>query len=91
MVEPSAVFFRHDRTESGWVDNARSGRILLKGQVRSGLVVVPHVVPNDSAQMSLSENNRVIRTFPTNRSDNVLYEWVLPRRPRCGYDFAQSR
>ncbi len=60
----------------------------------SSVVVVTNVVSDDSSQMSLSENIRVIQALSTNRSYDTLNVRILPGWACCddgiGLDDMQS-
>jgi Bacterial regulatory helix-turn-helix protein, lysR family/Autoinducer synthase len=57
---------------------ARSGRILIQGQVRAGLIIVAGVRFQNAAQMHLAHDNDVVQTLPADRSDQPFGKAVLP-------------
>jgi len=57
--------------------------ILVQGQVRPKPVVVVGIFAQQFAQMALIDDDQVIQTIPSDRSDQALNVSVLPRRTRC--------
>jgi hypothetical protein len=66
---------RPDHT--GSLDRARNGRI-LQGQVRPHLIIVASVRFQNPAQMCLAQDNDVVHTFTTDRSDQPFNKAILP-------------
>ena len=58
-------------------------RIFAQRQVSAGTVVVIGVGPEHAAQMCLADNDQMVQTFPSDRSDQPLNVGVLPRRTGC--------
>ena len=52
--------------------------------MRARAVIVVGISPEHAAQMRLAENEQMVQTFSSDRSDQSLDVSVLPRRPR-GY------
>src|SRR5882762_6715211 len=57
---------------------ARSGRVLIQGQVRARLIIVASVRFQNAAQMHLAQDNDVVQTLPADRSDQPFGKAVLP-------------
>src|SRR5258708_971418 len=68
----------------GSANRARSGRILIQGQVSPRLIIVASVRFQDPAQMCLAQDNDVVHTFTPDRSDQPFDKAILPRRGWCG-------
>ncbi len=60
-------------------------RIFAQRQMSAGTVVVIGVGPEHAAQMRLAENDQMVQTFPSDRSDQPLNVGVLPGRTGCAY------
>ena len=70
----------------GRLYRTRLGAILAEREMCSALVVVLEVCRQNSAQMTLIEDDDVIETFSTDRADDAFNIGVLPRRSRRGDD-----
>ena len=54
--------------------------VLLQPKMSPAPVIVVQVVPKDSAEMPLVQDDHVIQAFPPDRPDHPLDVWVLPGR-----------
>src|SRR3989449_11446065 len=72
-----------------------AGSLLFKRVVRAVLMVVGNVLSQQSAKVTLVEDDGVIEQFATNASDPALCDTVLPRasegRPRWEIGRASCR
>src|ERR1700738_3478983 len=64
---------------TGSLNQARSGRILIQGQVSPRLIIVASVRFQNPAQTCLAQDNDVLHTFSPDRSDQPFGKAVLPR------------
>ncbi len=55
--------------QGGGLHRPRIGRILLERQVRPARMIVIKVISKDSPQVPLAQDNHMVETFTTNRSD----------------------
>ena len=67
---------RPDHT--GSLNRARSGRILIQGQVSPRLIIVASVRFQNPAQMCLAQDNDVVHTFTPDRSDQPFDKAIVP-------------
>ena len=69
-----------DLSDSAWHDRARVGAILVERKMRPRAVIVSNVSGEHAAQMALVEDDHVIQTLATDRTDvRVSYanvSWV---------------
>jgi hypothetical protein len=72
------------------LDRSRLGTILLKSKMGPILIIVIHVFREYALQMSLIENDGVIETISSNRTDNSLDIGILLGRPSCNKDLFNS-
>ena len=56
----------------------RLGAILDEREMRAASVVIPKVLGQHAAQVTLIEDDDVIETFPADRADDALDIGVLP-------------
>jgi hypothetical protein len=54
--------------------------VLAQSAVRPRFIIVGGTLAKDPAQVSLSEHDHVVNTFPSDRADQSLRIPVLPRR-----------
>ena len=73
---------RQGYNSSGRMDGSRDRSLLDKGQMRSSDVVVFRIRAEHMAQMSLPEDEDVIKALPADRADQPFDMAVLPRRSR---------
>ena len=66
------------------------GRIFLEPEVRSGAMVTPDVGSQDAPEMRLVDDDHVIETFASDRSDQAFDVRILPRTRRRGDDFTDA-
>src|ERR1700730_9085542 len=72
---------RADHT--GSLNRARSGRILIQGQVSPRLIIVASVRFQNPAQMCLAQDNDVVHTFTPDRSGHSFDRAMLTLLRRC--------
>jgi hypothetical protein len=72
---------RHRQRETHSLDGTRDRRVLVQGQVRTSLVVIFLVGIEQMAQMPFAEHNNMVKTIPSDRTDQPLRISVLPWRP----------
>jgi hypothetical protein len=58
---------------------ARERRIFAQRSVRSGLIIVGGVFAQDPAQVRFAQDDNMVDTLVTDRSDQSFGEAVLPR------------
>jgi hypothetical protein len=63
--------------EGGSMSLGRGG-VPLQGEVGPGFIIVVDVGLQESAQVVLAEDDRVVQAFPPNRADHALRTGVLP-------------
>ena len=73
---------RQGYNSSGRMDDSGYRSVLDKGQMRSSDVVVFRIRAEHMAQMSLPEDEDVIKALPADRADQPFDMAVLPRRSR---------
>ena len=78
MVKTVNPWHRRDPSDREWLHFARRGRVLVQRQVRPAGVIVADVLADDSFQMSLAEDDHVVKTFTPNRTDKPFDERLLP-------------
>ena len=71
---------RQGYNSSGRMDGSGDRSVLDKGQMRSSDVVVFRIRAEHMAQMSLPEDEDVIKALPSDRADQPFDMAVLPRR-----------
>ena len=74
---------RQGYNSSGRMDGSGYRSVVDKGQMRSSDVVVFRIRAEHMAQMSLPEDEDVIKALPADRADQPFGMAVLPRRSRC--------
>jgi hypothetical protein len=62
---------------------SRKRTLLAETQVGSGLVVVAEIRRQASLEMASVEDDVVVQALPSNRADEALGVWILPRTARC--------
>ena len=83
MMEATDLGKLDDLPVLRWLDRSRLRRILLQRQMRSRTMVVADVSPQDSAKMTLVEDDDVIETLSPDRADDTLDVGILPWRAAC--------
>ncbi len=76
MVESADEGQGDDTAEIGWLDGARLGGILLEREMRPRAVVVAEVALQMTTEMSLVQDNHVVKELAADRSDHALGEGV---------------
>jgi hypothetical protein len=74
---------RRGYNSSDRMDGSGYRSVLDKGQMRSSDVVVFCIRAEHISQMSLAEDDDVIKALPSDRADQPFGMAVLPRRSRC--------
>src|SRR5262245_66386491 len=72
---------RHRQRETDSLDGTRDRRVLVQRQVRPSLVVIFLVGIEQMAQMPFAEHNNMVKTIPSDRTDEALRIPSLPWRP----------
>src|SRR6266480_7900519 len=54
--------------------------ILIQRAMNARFVIIRGILAQDPAQVRLTEYDQVVETFPSDRTDQSLDVWVLPRR-----------
>src|SRR5207244_12308072 len=72
---------RHRQRATHRVNGTRDRRVLVQRQMRTSLVVIFLVRIEQMAEMSLAEDNNMVKTLPSDRTDEPLRISVLPWRP----------
>jgi len=77
MVQSADVRDGNHATTFG-LDHFRHGRLALQRELRPNRVVVTEILLEDATQMPLAEDDHMVETFPTDRTDHGLGVRVLP-------------
>jgi hypothetical protein len=67
------------------------GGVLVEREVSASLMVVREVADQDAAQVPFTEDENVIQTLPSDRTDEALREGILPWAVRGREDFSIRR
>ncbi len=67
MVETAEV--RDGLDPAVWSDRSMEWSVFTWGQVRGGAVVVVGISPEHATQIRLAENDQMVQTFSSDRSD----------------------
>ena len=59
-----------------------NGSVLAQSSMSPRFIIVGGKLAKDPAQVSLSEHDHVVNTFPSDRADQSLCVRILPRRAR---------
>ena len=78
LVVQSAQNWHCQRATDG-LDSTRDRRVLLQRKVRPSLVVIFLVRIEQMAEMSFAEHNNMVKTIPSDRTDQPLRISILPR------------
>ena len=73
MMEPADHGLRLDLAEVRWLHRSRLWTILRQSEVRSRTVVVADVLPEHSTQVPLAQDDHVVETLPSDRTNRSLY------------------
>jgi hypothetical protein len=60
------------------LDRTMDWSILAQRQMSASLVVVVHIRPQDSPQVSLPEDDHMVEAFPSDRTDEPFNLSILP-------------
>ena len=77
-MEATESWSRNDPTEP--LDRTMDWSIFAQRQMSAGLVVVAHIRPQDSPQVSLPEDDQMVEAFPSDRTDELFNVSILPWR-----------
>jgi hypothetical protein len=69
---------RDDRAALRQLDWATVGGVLVERQMCASLMVIREVADQDAAQVPFTEDENVIQTLPSDRTDEALREGILP-------------
>jgi hypothetical protein len=78
VVQAADFWKLHDLARRGELDGPELGCILVEREVCARLMVIGEVAGQDAAQVSLAEDENVIQTFASDRTDQALRVRVLP-------------
>src|SRR5215467_197724 len=59
--------------------------ILVQRAMNARFIIISGIPAQDPAQVRLTEHDQVVETFPSDRADQSLDIWVLPRRSGSGW------
>src|SRR5258708_28485831 len=79
LVVQSAQNWHRQRATDG-LDSTRDRRVLLQRKVRPSLVVIFLVRIEQMAEMSFAENYNMVKTIPSDRTDETLTISLFPCR-----------
>ena len=80
MMKPADLGDCDDGAIAGRREQSRNRRVLVQRQVSAGPFVVRTVAGHQSQQACFIEDDHVIETVATSRSNKSFDEWILPRR-----------
>ena len=83
VVEATDFWDCHDRPGGCSRNQSVIWSVFVEPEVRSSPVVVLDVGREDAPKMSLVDDDHVIETFASNRTDQAFDIWILPRGTRC--------
>src|SRR5262245_47324174 len=84
MVQTANLWQGNDIAGRGKLNAAGPRAVLAKREMCSGVVMILKIARQHAAQMAFVEDDDVIQTFPTDRTDETLSIGVLPRGSRRG-------
>src|SRR5262249_47245550 len=58
--------------------------ILVQRAMNARFIIIPSIPTQNPAQVRLPKYDHVVETFPSDRTDQSLDVWILPRRSGCG-------
>lgn len=90
MMEAAQERLCHDTARSRRLDLPRDGRVPIQQQVRAGFLVVRDILGQNGPEVPLVEHDQMVQTLPSDRADQPLGVWILPRRPRADDDFLDA-
>jgi len=79
VVQSTKNWHRQRATDS--LDGSRDRRVLVQRQVRPSLVVIFLVGIEQMPEMPFAEHNNMVKTIPSDRTDQPLRISVLPWGP----------
>src|SRR6266568_1046058 len=77
-MQATDLGYSHDGTKRRRLNAPRHRCMPLQGEVRTGLVVVAGVFPEDLSEMVLAEDDQMVQAFSANGPDHPLRVGVLP-------------
>ena len=80
MMQPTDFRNRNHSTLIGWLDFSWFGRVAIQGEMRARFVVVLEVGGENPNQVSLVDDDHVIETLTSDRTDQTFHERILPWR-----------
>ena len=90
MVEAAALWSGHYRAERWWGNRPRVWRVLGQREVRSRPVVVRQVPSQDARQSGFIDDDHMIETLASDRTDEPFRIRVLPRGTRGRADLLDT-
>src|SRR5438094_507249 len=90
MVQTANFREGNDIAGRGRLYWTRTRALLAERKMRSGVMMVLKIARQNAAQMALVEDDDVIQTFATDRTDKTLSVRVLPRRSRRSDDLRDA-
>ncbi len=83
MVESADLGQGNDASLFGWLDGARLGSIPLEREVRARTVVVAEVAVQTRTEVSLTQDDHVVKELAADGADHAFDEGILPGRAGC--------
>ena len=90
MMQAADFGNRDDRAELRPLDWPAVGRVLVEREVSARPVIVREVARQGTAQVPFAEDEDVIQTLASDRSDEPLGERILPWAVRRCQDFTDA-
>jgi hypothetical protein len=78
VVQAADFGTRHDRPRRRTLDRPEVGCVLVEREVGARLMVIGKVSGQDTAKVSLAEDEHVIQALAPDRPDDALRERILP-------------
>ena len=78
MVQAADFGTLHDRPRRRTLDRPEVGCVLVEREVGARLMVIGKVSGQDTAKVSLAEDEHVIQALAPDRPDDALRERILP-------------
>ena len=87
MMQATDFGDRDNRAALRRLDSPTVGGVLVEREMCAGLMVVREVADQDAAQVPFTEDENVIQTLPSDRTDEALREGIMPWAVRGREDF----
>src|SRR5262249_55041233 len=84
MMQPADLRNCDDLALNCRFDLPRKRRVLLQCLMRSRVVIIVDVIPQDSSQLVFTDDDQMIKTLSPNRADDAFSVWILEGRSRRG-------